>query len=223
MPFRFSSARGSSLFLNGWNAASSPAARLLRPLCGLAFQGGEHLVHGSKTWRDAAVANIIQAFGDLSVDSAALRGSVIAGARRFWQDRDHPPGHFELQPITGLYASAALHGFRHNDPGSIFDCDGHLGPASNGSIADAVGRRLLCFLTSQAFVQLDSNQPRLFLQPRFANSLRIRRSTRPRRRDQVQLHEVSGGTRNGKVIARFELATTPESADVTGAIEKALK
>jgi glutathione peroxidase len=29
--------------------------------------------------------------------------------------------------------------------------------------------------------------------------------------------------RNGKVIARFEPAITPESADVTGAIEKALK
>jgi glutathione peroxidase len=29
--------------------------------------------------------------------------------------------------------------------------------------------------------------------------------------------------RNGKVIARFEPATTPESTDVTGAIEKALK
>jgi glutathione peroxidase len=29
--------------------------------------------------------------------------------------------------------------------------------------------------------------------------------------------------RNGKVIARFESAITPESADVTGAIEKALK
>jgi glutathione peroxidase len=29
--------------------------------------------------------------------------------------------------------------------------------------------------------------------------------------------------RNGKVIARFEPAVTPESADVTGAIEKALK
>ena len=29
--------------------------------------------------------------------------------------------------------------------------------------------------------------------------------------------------RNGKVIARFEPAITPESADVTGAVEKALK
>jgi glutathione peroxidase len=29
--------------------------------------------------------------------------------------------------------------------------------------------------------------------------------------------------RRGKVIARFEPAITPESADVTGAIEKALK
>jgi glutathione peroxidase-family protein len=34
---------------------------------------------------------------------------------------------------------------------------------------------------------------------------------------------ITAGCRNGKVIARFEPAITPESADVTGAIEKALK
>jgi hypothetical protein len=99
---------------------------------GGSFERRQHFIHGFKTGRDAAIANIVEAFGDLGINEAALRGSVIAVSGRRFRNSSRSP---DLMPARRWTAAGTVIGnffltvtvMRHADK-----------IASNGRIADWV-------------------------------------------------------------------------------------
>src|SRR5580658_6166995 len=77
---------------------------------------GNHGVGALKRTEGASGLNVGQAFGELSIDRAALLGRVIlVGGRGFREDSDNAAGHPELKVLTVSVTGLPPDGRRHNE------------------------------------------------------------------------------------------------------------
>jgi hypothetical protein len=73
----------------------------------LGFEGSQHLIDSVKLGGDSTFTDVLQAFGELGIDNAALLSRVLVGSvRQFGDDGDDSAGHFELHLKTSKGASS---------------------------------------------------------------------------------------------------------------------
>jgi len=92
----------------------------------LRFHVRNHLIGGIERAVGAASFYVSQAFGEPGVDGAALlRGVLIAGTRRFGNDRDDSAGGPEFELLAAFKTGASQRGRRNDNRRFVFDFNGH--------------------------------------------------------------------------------------------------
>src|ERR1022692_871386 len=96
--FGSSAAGCRSLSSIGRSVATSSAMGFLLPWLALMarFQRSQHLIDSIKFARNAAFADVLQAFGQLGIDDGSLRwGVFVVSGGEFGHDGDHASAHLE--------------------------------------------------------------------------------------------------------------------------------